>query len=373
MKLPTFRSVHKHMKLPSLALAALLFAGLPVASSSAFVGISVNIAPPPLPVYEQPLCPAEGYIWTPGYWAYGPEGYYWVPGVWVAPPRIGVLWTPAYWGWSGGSYVFNSGYWGPRVGFYGGVNYGFGYNGAGYYGGEWAGDRFRYNTAVTRVNTTIIHNTYNRTVINNYGTRNRASYNGPGGVKARPTAEQRAAANAEHVPPTPEQRSLEEKSKQNRELLAKVNKGRPKVTALKSPDEIPKVAAANGAPEDNAGKGQQQQPVAAAGETSNHGDKPVRKAERVPNDRATEQRPQVASGRREGAKARRNGDAVPRSARPERKAQPDRAAIVPAGRRPVHAAVPQRAVSRQTDAQARAADAKKRKRAKADNTNNGGR
>ena len=27
--------------------------------------------PPPLPVYEQPPCPVEGYIWTPGYWAWG--------------------------------------------------------------------------------------------------------------------------------------------------------------------------------------------------------------------------------------------------------------------------------------------------------------
>ncbi|MGB6871180.1 MAG: YXWGXW repeat-containing protein, partial [Acidobacteriaceae bacterium] len=58
------------------------------------IGVSVNFAPPPLPVYEQPLCPAEGYLWTPGYWAWDPDyGYYWVPGVWVAPPEAGLLWT----------------------------------------------------------------------------------------------------------------------------------------------------------------------------------------------------------------------------------------------------------------------------------------
>jgi len=34
------------------------------------IGISVSFAPPALPVYEQPLCPADGYLWTPGYWAY---------------------------------------------------------------------------------------------------------------------------------------------------------------------------------------------------------------------------------------------------------------------------------------------------------------
>ena len=27
--------------------------------------------PPPLPVYEQPPPPGDGYIWTPGYWAWG--------------------------------------------------------------------------------------------------------------------------------------------------------------------------------------------------------------------------------------------------------------------------------------------------------------
>ena len=152
------------IKLRALMLAALLVVGLPLASSSAFVAISVGFAPPAIPVYEQPLCPAPNYLWTPGYWAYGDVGYYWVPGIWVAPPRVGFLWTPGYWGFRGGQYVFSDGYWGPTVGFYGGINYGFGYGGRGYYGGEWAGNAFRYNTAVTRVNTTIINN--NNTYVN---------------------------------------------------------------------------------------------------------------------------------------------------------------------------------------------------------------
>jgi hypothetical protein len=32
------------------------------------IELSINIAPPPLPVYEQPPVPTEGYLWTPGYW-----------------------------------------------------------------------------------------------------------------------------------------------------------------------------------------------------------------------------------------------------------------------------------------------------------------
>ena len=225
-----------NIKLPTVALAALLFAGLLLASSSAQIGISVAIAPPEIPVYEQPLCPTEGYLWTPPYWAYADSGYYLVPGVWVAPPRVGVLWTPGYWGYNGGQYVFNEGYWGPTVGFYGGINYGFGYPGQGYYGGEWAGDSFRYNTAVTRVDTSVIHNTYvNNQVVNNTA-GSHASFNGPGGAQAKPTAQEQAAAKAEHVPPTPAQRSRVEAAKNNPALRAANNHGKPAPEAIKALD-----------------------------------------------------------------------------------------------------------------------------------------
>ncbi|MGA7402218.1 MAG: YXWGXW repeat-containing protein, partial [Candidatus Sulfotelmatobacter sp.] len=56
------------------------------------IGISVRIGPPALPVYEQPLCPGPGYLWTPGYWAWSDDdGYYWVPGTWVEAPEPGLL------------------------------------------------------------------------------------------------------------------------------------------------------------------------------------------------------------------------------------------------------------------------------------------
>ena len=161
---------------------------------AAEVEVQANEAPPPLPDYEQPPCPEDGYLWTPGYWAWGGGGYYWVPGTWVQPPRVGVLWTPGYWGFVGGVYAFHAGYWGPHVGFYGGVNYGFGYVGVGFAGGRWAGNSFAYNQSVTNVNVTNIHNTYNTTVINNV-TVNKVSYNGgAGGIAAVPTAQERVAA-----------------------------------------------------------------------------------------------------------------------------------------------------------------------------------
>ena len=90
------------------------------------IAISVDVEPPPLPVYDQPPIPEPGYLWVPGYWAWDDDtGYYWVPGTWVLPPEPALLWTPGYWGWNDGVYVFHEGYWGPQIGFYGGVAYGF--------------------------------------------------------------------------------------------------------------------------------------------------------------------------------------------------------------------------------------------------------
>src|SRR6204780_2161657 len=192
---------------------ALLFAvGLSLSTASfgqISVGISFNvrIAPPALPVYEQPICPTPGYLWTPGYWSWNDDaGYYWVPGTWVAAPTPGLLWTPGYWGWNNGFYGWNEGYWGPHVGFYGGVNYGFGYVGSGYAGGYWQGGAFFYNRNVNNIPGTVhVTNVYNTTVVNNV-TVNRVSFNGgTGGTDARPTAQEQAAAHEQHLPPVAEQ------------------------------------------------------------------------------------------------------------------------------------------------------------------------
>jgi hypothetical protein len=210
---------------------ALVIAAVP-ASSFAGVFISVAIAPPALPVYTQPICPVEGYMWTPGYWAYGDAGYYWVPGVWLQPPAVGVLWTPGYWGWGDGVYAWHRGYWGPHVGFYGGVNYGFGYGGIGFGGGYWGGGHFYYNTAVMHVDTTVIHNTYNRTVINNTIVNNRVSFNGgPGGINARATASEMQASREARFQPTAQQVSHREIARQDRGQLYSENHGRPAIAA----------------------------------------------------------------------------------------------------------------------------------------------
>ncbi|MEW9624879.1 YXWGXW repeat-containing protein [Rhodanobacter geophilus] len=174
-------------------LAAAVIAAIP-GRAHAGVFVSVRVAPPPLPVYVQPPIPGPGYIWTPGYWAWGDGGYYWVPGAWVLAPFVGALWTPGYWGWSGGVYIFHAGYWGRHVGFYGGINYGYGYGGHGYDGGYWRGGGFYYNRSVNHVTNNITH-VYSRTVINRGNIGNRISYNGgPHGIAARATPQQQAWA-----------------------------------------------------------------------------------------------------------------------------------------------------------------------------------
>ncbi|HTL97762.1 MAG TPA: YXWGXW repeat-containing protein [Holophagaceae bacterium] len=226
-----FRSVH------SLLFAAALVGSTAPAMAGVSLSFSVSIAPPPLPVYVQPDCPGDGYIWTPGYWAYGPDGYFWVPGTWVLAPEPGYLWTPGYWGWSDGMYLFHAGYWGPHVGFYGGINYGCGYGGSGYEGGYWRGDRFYYNRAVNQMNGARVTNVYNRTVVNT--TINRVSYNGgSGGVASRPTTEERQAESERHLEPTSAQSRHIEAAGQNRQLLASVNRGKPAFAATARPGDF---------------------------------------------------------------------------------------------------------------------------------------
>jgi len=188
------------MRIPFIG-SLLLAGGMLLLPSASFaqIGISVTIAPPALLVYDQPVCPGDGYLWTPGYWAWDGD-YYWVSDAWVMPPQVGYLWTPGYWGWGGGGFMFNEGYWGESIGFYGGINYGFGYFGHGYEGGRWDNGHFFYNTAVNNVNRGMIHNTYETRV--NVTVNSRVSYNGGnGGVEARATPQEEAASHASHIAP----------------------------------------------------------------------------------------------------------------------------------------------------------------------------
>jgi hypothetical protein len=226
--------VARYLAIPLVA----VFFFLNAAPSRAQFAINFTIGQPPPPIPSYSVLPVQnpGYIWQPGYWAWGPGGYYWVPGTWLAPPQTGYLWTPGYWGYSNGGYMWNPGYWAQQVGFYGGIYYGPAYPGTGFYGGQWTPAGFSYNTAVWPVNTTVIHNTYiNRTVINRT-VINRTSYNGgKGGIVMHPDAQQEHVMQLHHIAATPQQVEHAKEPSRDRYTYSHVNSGKPEMRTAQKP------------------------------------------------------------------------------------------------------------------------------------------
>ena len=199
--------------------------------------VPVSVAPPSLPSYAQPAIPADGYLWMPGFWAWREEvpDYYWVPGTWVKPPRPGLLWTPAYWSRTQGGYDFHAGYWAADVGFYGGIDYGFGYSGDGYRGGRWQNGAFLYNRSANNLGSANIAHAYDQaaTTVGKPAQANfRASFNGGRqGTKAQPTSQQQELAHGRHFAPTAEQQNHFAMAAKDRSLYSKLNRGEPGVAA----------------------------------------------------------------------------------------------------------------------------------------------
>ena len=195
--------------------------------------------PPPIPEYDQPPDPGENYYWTPGYWNDAGTGYYWVPGAWVIAPWVGALWTPPYWDFDSGRYRLHHGYWASHVGFYGGIDYGFGYVGRGYYGGYWNGGKFFYNRTVNNVNVNVVHNVYNSSVPVSTNA-NRISYNGgKGGLNARPIPAEMEVLRERRTAPVPAQVQHSREAGGNRQQFAAENRNRPAVLAAQQPLPTP--------------------------------------------------------------------------------------------------------------------------------------
>ncbi len=215
-------------------------------------------APPALPDYSQPPDPGDGYIWTPGYWAWGSSGYYWVPGAWVEPPYSGALWTPGYWGFSGGHYLFYPGHWGTHIGFYGGINYGFGYVGAGYEGGYWNGGHFFYNRDYNNINVNVEHNVYTYHVANREQNISHVSFHGgSNGVQTHPGPQEKAAWHEPVAPRMSTQVQHAKSYQSNRGQYYASNHGQPPSPAVSKPvaadrnvhPAMPKPAQRPGAPQ----------------------------------------------------------------------------------------------------------------------------
>ena len=198
------------LKGTTLALGLALLAPLAAWSQ---VSLSVSIAPPMLPYYAQPAIPGDGYLWTPGYWAWDPGSgdYIWVPGTWVMPPSVGLLWTPGYWAFYDSGYRWHRGYWGSHVGYYGGINYGYGYIGNGYAGGRWDRGHFRYNSAVNNIPSGRVHDVY-RTPVPQRPPHAESYMGGNSHWHTGPTASQRRFEGRQHPNPTPEQTDHEHRA-----------------------------------------------------------------------------------------------------------------------------------------------------------------
>jgi hypothetical protein len=232
----------------------------------------------------QPPLPAPGYLWTPGYWAYGTPATTGFPAFGCMPPSVGLLWTPGYWGFAGGAYGWHAGYWGPHVGFYGGVNYGFGYGGVGFCGGEWRGGVFAYNSAVANFGGVHVTNVYeNRTIVdaNTIVNNNHVSFNGGAASRRMPRPGRcRRPTSSTSSHRRPEQH--ENFAAQDRSQLASVNHG-----ALE-PRRASNVNAYHQVAQQHA----QSQPISAADRTAGRNYNP--------NTREANQDQRIANGLRSG-------------------------------------------------------------------------
>jgi hypothetical protein len=164
-------------------------------------------------------------------------------------PWLGALWTPPYWGYQDGRYLLHAGYWGAHIGFYGGVDYGFGYPGRGYYGAYWNHGQIFYNRTVTNIDTNVVRNYYAYNAPRGPG--NRVSYNGgSGGINVRPTAQEAAALREPRVPPMAAQQRHEHEASADRNQFAAPGRpqpasmaaGRALETEYRSPASLPPAA-----------------------------------------------------------------------------------------------------------------------------------
>jgi hypothetical protein len=264
------------------------------------VSVSISIGPPALPYYEQPICPGDGYLWTPGYWAYDDSisDYYWVNGVWVMAPEEGFLWTPGYWSWGDRGYRFNEGYWGAEIGFYGGINYGYGYYGGGYGGGRWDHGHFFYNRSENHIDASNIRNVYDERV--EHGRDNRVSFNGGnGGIEARATSRQEEVSRQMHVAPVAAQIERVQTDRANPESRASQNHGKPPIATDSRPEGA---SDRQGTPSTRAGEPIRSSdngavPGPKVDPQAKHLDNPPPRPVIHPNDRTPYQRPEpVSSG-----------------------------------------------------------------------------
>ena len=183
---------------------------------------SMSSPRPPRPTISGPPATGTGV----------PAGYYWI----LAPGVRSLLrrpLDPRLLGLCHNRLGFHRGFWGPHIGFYGGINYGFGYTGVGYHGGYWRGNNFYYNRSVNRVNTNITTST---TAPSSSTTSTASPTTAAEAASPTDHGQPRSKPCAAREPrPCPLRSSTSAKQHKNRQQFYNVNRGRPAMVAAPRP------------------------------------------------------------------------------------------------------------------------------------------
>ena len=74
--------------------------------------VYADSAPPPDQVEVIPVSPGPGYVWTNGWWEWGPSRtYVWVPGKWDRAPHANAHWVRPQWRRSERGWYRQDGHW----------------------------------------------------------------------------------------------------------------------------------------------------------------------------------------------------------------------------------------------------------------------
>ena len=218
----------------------------------------------------------------------------------------------------------------PHIGYYGGIDYGFGYTGRGYYGAYWNNGTVYYNRAVTNVNVSIVHNVYNYNVRNSNVTR--VSYNGGrGGIEARPTPQELAVVHETRIPPVAAQFQHAREASANRaQFAAPGGRAQPAALVASRPIATPYQAPAARPPASSILPPAHSTPLRLAPQqngTAN--ERPVPQTARVPENRPV---PQQAPQQSQRPAAVEQPQARPEPSRPAPQARPEPSRPAPQAR-----------------------------------------
>jgi len=177
------------------------------------------------------------------------------------------------------------------------------------------------------VNNAVVHNTYvDRTVIRNVSV-NRVSFNGQGGIDARATAEEEAAAREQHLEATQEQRTHEQTFIRDNNQRFSVNQGNPTRTVVTrggAREEVNRPAATPGEHrEANQDQRIREQGTKEKQQVNSGEEQGTKVREQGNRERGPKQREQVTKGQEQGTREEAKPKEPTNRERPQERAKPE--------------------------------------------------